>query len=64
MSTREPSSRDCRSAPARVRAGALDDAVGVLYGDSYLRFDLAGAFDRFRSDGRGILMCVLRNEGR
>jgi NDP-sugar pyrophosphorylase family protein len=44
--------------------GLLEDAFGVLYGDSYLRFDLAGAFARFRSEGRAILMCVLRNEGR
>ena len=44
--------------------GVLGDAFGVLYGDSYLRFDLPGAFERFRADGREILMCVLRNEGR
>ena len=44
--------------------GVLGDTFGVLYGDSYLRFDLPGAFERFRADGREILMCVLRNEGR
>lgn len=45
-------------------AGVLGGAFGVLYGDSYLRFDLPGAFERFRADYREILMCVIRNEGR
>lgn len=44
--------------------GALEPAFGVLYGDSYLRFDVRGAFERFDAAGREILMCVLRNEGR
>jgi NDP-sugar pyrophosphorylase family protein len=44
--------------------GALEAAFGVLYGDSYLRFDLADAWRTFRDAGRLMLMCVLRNEGR
>ena len=44
--------------------GALDASFGVLYGDSYLRFDLADAWRTFETAGRLMLMCVLRNEGR
>ena len=44
--------------------GALEPAFGVLYGDSYLRFDLADAWRTFADAGRLMLMCVLRNEGR
>ena len=44
--------------------GALAPSFGVLYGDSYLRFDLAGAWRTFEVAGRLMLMCVLRNEGR
>jgi NDP-sugar pyrophosphorylase family protein len=45
-------------------SGALESSFGVLYGDSYLRFDLPSAWRAFDRAGRSMLMCVLRNEGR
>jgi NDP-sugar pyrophosphorylase family protein len=44
--------------------GVLEPSFGVLYGDSYLRLDLADAWRTFVLAGRLMLMCVLRNEGR
>lgn len=44
--------------------GLLEPSFGVLYGDSYLRFDLAEAWRSFAAAGRLMLMCVLRNHGR
>jgi MurNAc alpha-1-phosphate uridylyltransferase len=45
-------------------AGALADAFGVLYGDSYLPIDLAPVFEAFAKAERPALMTVLRNEDR
>jgi NDP-sugar pyrophosphorylase family protein len=44
--------------------GALEPRFGVLYGDSYLRFDIADAWRSFDAAGVSMLMCVLRNAGR
>jgi NDP-sugar pyrophosphorylase family protein len=44
--------------------GVLEPSFGVLYGDSYLRFDLTDAWRTFAAAGRLVLMCVLRNRGR
>src|SRR5918911_107369 len=42
----------------------LGEVFWVLYGDSYLEFDYAGALGRFLTSGALGLMTVLRNEGR
>lgn len=45
-------------------AGLLAPAFGVLYGDSYLRFSVAQAWEAFERSRPAALMTVLRNEGR
>ena len=45
-------------------AEVLGESYAVLYGDSYLRLDLARVHEAFRASGRPALMTVLRNEGR
>lgn len=44
--------------------GALPDAFGVLYGDSYLPIDLLPVWAAFAAADRPALMAVLRNEDR
>jgi NDP-sugar pyrophosphorylase family protein len=44
--------------------GVLPDQFFVLYGDSYLRVDLAAVEERWRASGKPALMTVLRNAGR
>ena len=44
--------------------GALAENFGVLYGDSYLRFDLAHAWSSFANARADMLMCVIRNADR
>jgi len=41
----------------------LGEEFAVIYGDSYLRCDYAGAIDAFRGSGNQGLMTVYRNEG-
>ena len=45
-------------------AWALDEAFGVLYGDSYLPVDLHPVLAAFHSSGCPALMTVLRNDDR
>jgi MurNAc alpha-1-phosphate uridylyltransferase len=47
-----------------LEEGALEDQFLVLYGDSYLRVDLAEAWVALGDSGRGALMTVFANEGR
>ncbi len=44
--------------------GVLDEAFGVLYGDSYLTVPIADVFARFAALQPAALMTVWRNEGR
>jgi NDP-sugar pyrophosphorylase family protein len=44
--------------------GALPEVFGVLYGDSYLPFDLAPVWAAFHAAARPVLMTVYRNEDR
>jgi NDP-sugar pyrophosphorylase family protein len=44
--------------------GALPDQFFVLYGDSYLRVNLAAVEQRWNASGKPALMTVLRNAGR
>jgi MurNAc alpha-1-phosphate uridylyltransferase len=44
--------------------GALPEVFGVLYGDSYLPFDLAAVWEAFDASGLPALMTVYRNEDR
>jgi len=44
--------------------GVLEPSFAVLYGDSYLSFDLTAAWGAFTAAQRDVLMCVLRNDGR
>lgn len=45
-------------------AGALTEAFGVLYGDSYLPIDISPVFEAFAAADRPALMTLLRNEDR
>ena len=47
-----------------VDAGALGETFFVLYGDSYLRIDLAAVADAFTRSEAEALMTVYRNDGR
>lgn len=47
-----------------VEKGAVSEAFGVLYGDSYLALDLQDVERAFGLCGRPVLMTVLRNEDR
>src|SRR5436309_6596645 len=44
--------------------GALESSFGVLYGDSYLPFELAPVWAAHAESGRSALLTVLRNEDR
>lgn len=44
--------------------GVLAPEFGVIYGDSYLRFDLRRAWQRFAAADADMLMCVIRNADR
>jgi MurNAc alpha-1-phosphate uridylyltransferase len=44
--------------------GALDDAVFVLYGDSYLPVSMSEVERAWRRSGAPALMTIMRNEGR
>lgn len=48
----------------RRATGLLGDRFLVLYGDTYLRVDYAGAATAWRQSGLPAMMTVLRNEGR
>lgn len=43
--------------------GELESEFCVLYGDSYLRMDLAAAWKAYHASGKPALMTVLRNDG-
>ncbi len=43
---------------------ALEDAFGVLYGDSYLPIDYRAAYHTFTESGAPALMTVYKNQGR
>jgi NDP-sugar pyrophosphorylase family protein len=44
-------------------AGVLDEAVAVVYGDSYLRVSVGEVFEDFRERRPDVLMTVFRNDG-
>jgi NDP-sugar pyrophosphorylase family protein len=46
-----------------VDAGALGESFFVLYGDSYLRIDLASVVETFERSDADALMTVYRNDG-
>lgn len=44
--------------------GVLEEAFGVLYGDSYLPIELRPVWDAFQASGQQALMTVYRNDDR